>query len=99
MLDELRIYTLHPGKLEAMKERFTRVNRVLFARHGIEVVNIWRNPDDENTFVFLLTFPDRETRERAWAAYHEDPDFLAQRDEQKSIIANITLHLLAPLQV
>jgi hypothetical protein len=60
-------------------------------------VSVWRNPDDEDMFVFLLTFPDREARERAWKAYHEDPDFLAQRNEQKSIIAQITLHLLEPV--
>lgn len=99
MLNELRIYRLHPGKLAAMQERFKRVNRALFERHGIEVVQAWRNPDDENVFVFLLTFPDRDARERAWKAYHEDPDFLAQREEQKTIIAEITLHVLDPLDV
>ena len=49
-------------------------------------------------FVFLLAFPNREAREQAWKAYHEDPEFLAQREEQKTIIAEITLHLLTPLE-
>lgn len=99
MLQELRIYRLHPGKREAMRERFQGFNRTLFERHGIGLVSAWLSPDDENAFVFLLTFPDRAARELAWKAYHDDPEWIAQREEQQTIIAGITLYLLDPLEL
>ena len=94
MVNELRIYRLHPGKLDAMLARFHGVARTMFARHGITVLHAWHNPEDADMFVVLFAFADFAARERAWIAFHADPDFDAQVDEQKSIIAEIVMFRL-----
>ncbi len=38
MIYEFRVYQLHPGKLEAFKQRFENVTAPLFAKHGIGLV-------------------------------------------------------------
>ena len=42
---ELRIYTAHPGKFEAMKARFRDHIIPLFAKHGMTVVGFWTAAD------------------------------------------------------
>ena len=41
MIEEFRVYELHPGKLQAFKERFEKYSKPIFARHGIELLGFW----------------------------------------------------------
>ena len=91
---ELRRYELFPGTRERMRTRFRDVNLPLFERHGITLEHAWEDVENEDVFWFLASFADRDARERAWAAYHEDPDFLAAKGGQAEIIKDIHLHLL-----
>jgi hypothetical protein len=75
---ELRIYTTHPGKLPALHKRFREHTTRIFKKHGMEVVGYWtpaEGPEAENTLVYMLAFPSKEAREKAWAAFRKDPEW------------------------
>ena len=81
---ELRTYTAAPGKLEALHARFRNHTNALFAKHGMTIVGFWVPSDKDkgadNTLVYLLQYPDRSARERAWDAFRKDPVWIAARD-------------------
>lgn len=71
---ELRTYYAAPGKLEALLARFRDHTTAIFASHGM--VNIgYRVPltNSENKLVYLLAYPSRDARERAWKEFWADP--------------------------
>jgi hypothetical protein len=75
---ELMIYHTLPGKAPALESIFHDVSK-LQAKHGLNAVGYWvPNGDDpawENTFVYLLVHPSRQTAETNWHALHADPEF------------------------
>ncbi|OGA49395.1 MAG: hypothetical protein A3F74_06845 [Betaproteobacteria bacterium RIFCSPLOWO2_12_FULL_62_58] len=76
---ELRIYTAHPGKFEAMKARFRDHIIPLFAKHGMTVIGFWTAadaPKSENTLTYVLAYPSREAAKKSWDAFRADPERL-----------------------
>lgn len=83
-LFELRIYTTHPGKLEALHERFRNHTNRLFEKHGMELVGYWapaEGDEAENTLIYVLAYPDREAREAAWKGFLNDPEWKKAYEE------------------
>jgi hypothetical protein len=77
---ELRTYYATPGKLEALHARFRDHTAKLFAKHGMTNIGYWVPVDNpENKLIYVLAFPDRQARERAWQAFSADPDWQAVR--------------------
>ena len=75
---ELRIYTINPGKAEALHNRFRTATLRLFKKHGIESVGYWMPTDSaDQRLHFLLRYPSREARESSWKAFMADPDWKA----------------------
>ena len=73
---ELRTYTAHPGKFEAMKARFREHILPLFKKHGLELVGFWTYadpPGSGNTLVYVLAHPSRAAAEKNWKAFIADP--------------------------
>jgi len=73
---ELRIYTAHEGKLDALHQRFREHTNHLFVKHGMNLIGYWtptEEPDSENTLVYILAYPSREAREASWKAFLDDP--------------------------
>jgi hypothetical protein len=86
---ELRTYYAAPGKLEELHARFRDHTMKLFKKHGMEVVGFWGPTDkekgSENTLVYVLAFPSREARDKAWAAFGSDPEWKkAQSESEKN---------------
>jgi hypothetical protein len=85
---ELRTYTAAPGKLEALHARFRNHTNRLFAKHGMKIVGFWVPSDKDkgadNTLVYLLRYPDRAARERAWEDFRKDPEWVAARDASEA---------------
>ena len=85
---ELRTYTAAPGKLEALHARFRNHTNRLFAKHGMKIVGFWVPSDKDkgadNTLVYLLRYPDRAAREKAWEDFRKDPDWIAARDASEA---------------
>ena len=76
---ELRIYTAHEGKLEALHQRFREHTNRLFQKHGMELVGYWTPVDGDeakNTLIYVLAYESREARDRAWEAFKADPQWI-----------------------
>lgn len=75
---ELRVYTINPGKDEALHNRFRHHTLRLFKKHGIESVGYWMPLDtNDHRLHFILRYPNREAREKSWQAFLNDPDWKA----------------------
>ena len=73
---ELRTYTTHPGKLDDLHKRFRDHTCELFKKHGMEMIGYWTpadEPESENTLIYILAFPSREARNKAFDAFRNDP--------------------------
>ena len=84
---EIRTYIAAPGKLEELHARFRNHTMKLFKKHGMEVVGFWGPTDkekgSENTLVYVMAFPSREARDKAWRAFQADPDWQKARAESE----------------
>lgn len=80
---ELRTCISPPGKLEALRARFREHTNALFRKHGMTIVGFWVPNDADkggaNTLVYLLAFPDRAARDKAWDAFRADPEWVKVR--------------------
>ena len=80
---ELRTYVAAPGQLDALLARFRDHTTTLFEKHGIIDLGYWVATDAEGrpteTLVYLLAHTNREAAQAAWAAFREDPDWIAAR--------------------
>ena len=80
---ELRTYTAAPGKLEALHARFRDHTNAIFTKHGMTMVGYWVPSEADkganNTLVYLLAFPSRAARDKAWEDFRVDPDWVAAR--------------------
>lgn len=77
MIYELREYLAVEGRAAELHRRFAEHTLGLFERHGLEVTGFWTDTGDDGRIVYLLRFPDDETRKRAWAAFGADPGWKA----------------------
>jgi len=84
---EIRTYIAAPGKLEELHARFRNHTMKLFKKHGMEVVGFWGPTDkekgSENTLVYVMAFPNREARDKAWQAFRADPEWQKARSESE----------------
>jgi hypothetical protein len=101
MIHELRIYTVHPGKMPDLLARFRDHTCRLFERHGIHNVAYWTNhiggPSDELWYV--VGYESLAARDGAWSAFRADPEWIAARDASEAngaIVLRIENRILAP---
>lgn len=95
---ELRIYYPHEGKLEGILSRFRNHTTALFEKHGFTNVGYWvTRPGGEPSFadvmvaqndgkealLYIVSFPDMETRNAAWQAFVKDPDWIKVYEESR----------------
>src|SRR5215211_1074216 len=60
---ELRTYTTHEGRLDALLRRFRNHTVRLFEKHGMTNIGYWVPQDSarsHNTLVYILAHPSRE---------------------------------------
>jgi hypothetical protein len=75
---ELRVYQAPEGKLDDLNARFRNHTLKLFEKHGMTNLGYWvplDNPDRK--LYYVLSYPDREAREKSWKAFMADPDWQA----------------------
>jgi hypothetical protein len=73
---EMRIYYAAPGKLEDLNTRFRNHTTRIFEKHGMTNVGYWvpmDNPD--NKLIYILSYPDKEARAKAWKDFGSDPEW------------------------
>jgi hypothetical protein len=101
LLYELRVYEAVPGRLPALHARFSDHTRRLFERHGITAVGFWTTEigPSSATLTYLLSWESLADRERRWAAFTSDPEWIRVRDESERdgpLVARIENSILAP---
>jgi hypothetical protein len=71
---ELRIYYCHPGRLDALIERFQNHTTKIFEKHGMENIGYWVPvKNDKEALYYILAYPSKEARDKSWAAFSADP--------------------------
>ena len=65
---ELRTYTAHEGKLDALEQRFRNHTMALFEKHGIIKISNSKPLDQPNTLIYLLAHPSQFSAATAWQA-------------------------------
>ena len=79
-LFEMRTYITNDGKMPELHKRFREHTNKLFEKHGMTLIGYWtpvEGEDAANTLVYILAYPDRESREKSWKAFQADPDWQA----------------------
>jgi hypothetical protein len=75
---ELRTYTTHPGRLEALHARFADHTIRIFEKHGMTNVGYFTpqdSPLSENTLVYILAHDSRDAAKASWSAFVSDPEW------------------------
>lgn len=84
---EMRTYTAAEGKLDALNARFRDHTVRLFEKHGMTNVGYWVPSEGEkakNTLVYILAFPDKEARNKAFKEFGADPDWKKAQTESEA---------------
>jgi hypothetical protein len=73
---EMRVYYAAPGKLDELQTRFRNHTLKLFEKHGMSNVGYWVPLDNpERQLIYILSYPNKEARDKAWKAFMADPDW------------------------
>ena len=100
MIYELRRYTPHAGKAEALKERFARVTLPILDRIGIRVLHCWEDESDPDALIYLVVFDDVMKRDAAWKAFGSDAEWKAAKaasEAEGHLLASQTTTELRPV--
>lgn len=91
---EMRIYYCHPGRLDALLQRFTNHTTKIFEKHGMTNVGYWiPNNNTENALYYILAYPSQAARDSSWKHFGSDPEWkeVARKSEESGkIVAKVT---------
>ena len=101
MIYEIRVYRSLPGRLPALVKRFENITLKLWEKHGIKQAGFFTTVIGESNqeLTYFLAWESLADREKKWAAFQSDPDWIAARaktEEDGQIVDNIVSQLLAP---
>lgn len=85
---ELRQYTLHPGRREALIALFDREFVETQEATGMQVLGQFRDLDRPDHFVWLRGFAGMAARRRALEAFYGGPVWAAHRDAANATMVN-----------
>ena len=101
MIYESRVYRCVPGRLPALLERFETITLKLWEKHGIRQAGFFTTLIGESNqeLTYFLAWESLAEREKKWAAFQADPDWIAARAKTEAdgqIVGNIVSQLLVP---
>jgi NIPSNAP protein len=101
MIHELRVYRCLPGRMPALLQRFQSATLRLWEKHGVRQAGFWTTVigESNNELTYLLAWNSLAEREQKWAAFQNDPEWIAARNESErdgAIVANVTNTILQP---
>ena len=101
MIHELRVYHCMPGRLPDLNRRFENITLKLWEKHGFRPVGFWTTMigESNNDLSYLLAWENLAEREKKWAAFATDPDWLSARAETERngpLITHFSNSILAP---
>lgn len=101
MIYEERTYKVMPGRMSDILKRFQDHAVRIFERHGMKLIGFWLpmiGPDNYS-LTYLLAFEDLAHRERAWAAFYADQEWIRIKKETEAngaLFSHISNRILAP---
>jgi hypothetical protein len=93
---ELRIYRFHPGRKQVFLEGFRKARRFM-KKYGVTFVAAWENPDREDDFIWMRSFPNAQARPKAVEAYYHSPEWLAIVGQLRPTIRRREVRLMKAL--
>ncbi len=101
MIYEYRVYEAAPGKMPELHARFRDHTLKIFERHGIKNIGYWTASvgDYNDRLIYLLAFEDAGHRDRAFAAFVQDPEWLKVKAESEVnglLVTRVSNSLLSP---
>ena len=91
---EMRIYYCHPGRLDALIQRFTNHTTKIFEKHGMTNVGYWIPTNNtENALYYILAYPSQAARDSSWKHFSSDPEWKTvskKSEETGKIVAKVT---------
>ena len=101
MIYELRVYHCVPGRLPALLKRFDTITLKLWDKHGIKQAGFWTVAigESSNDLYYLLAWDSLADREKKWAAFQTDQEWIAKRAETEKdgpIVASVANQMLLP---
>ena len=84
---ELRIYHVHEGKADALKNRFGDHTDAIFKRHNMNSVGYWvpeDAPNSQKLFIYILEHPSRQEAAKNWDAFKVDPEWKKVKAESEA---------------
>ena len=101
MIYESRVYRCVPGRLPALLKRFETITLKLWEKHGIRQAGFFTTLIGESNqeLIYFLAWESLAEREKKWAAFQADPDWIAARAKTEAdgqIVGNIVSQLLVP---
>jgi hypothetical protein len=99
---ELRMYHVHPDKMDALKARFGDHTDAIFKRHNMKSLGYWvpeDPPSSQSLFVYILEHPSRQEAEKNWAAFQADPQWKkvkAEPEAQGPLVDHIDRYFMDP---
>ncbi len=100
MLYELRIYEIPAGRMKDINDRFANHTVKIWARHGIKPVGFWENViGPNNTLVYMLAWESLADREKKWAAFQSDPEWIkvsAETNKNGQIVLKTNNTIMKP---
>ena len=101
MIYESRVYRCVPGRLPALLNRFATITLKIWDKHGIKQAGFFTTLIGESNqeLTYFLAWESLAEREKKWAAFQADPDWIAARAKTEAdgqIVGNIVSQLLVP---
>jgi hypothetical protein len=84
---ELRMYHVHEGKADALRDRFGNHTDAIFKQHNMKSIGYWvpeDAPDSQKLFIYVLEHPSRQEAEKNWAAFQADPEWKKVKAESEA---------------
>ena len=100
---EMRTYTTHPGKLDALNARFRDHTTRIFKKHGMENVGYWvpqDEPGHSNTLIYVIAHKSRDAAKKSWDAFRADPEWkkvAAESEANGKIVAKVESVFMEPV--
>lgn len=101
MIYEIRVYRCVPGRLPALLNRFENITLKLWEKHGIRQAGFWTTlvGESNNDLTYMLAWESLAEREKKWAAFSTDPEWISKRAETEKdgpIVQTLSNQLFTP---
>ena len=99
-VQELRVYDAVPGRLPDLNNRFANHAIRIFERQGMTNIGYWTvDVGTSNQLIYMLGYPSLGDREKSWAAFRLDPEWLKAVEESETngpIVEKVHASILRP---